>query len=235
MSRTAKLSARPRLTSAGAQTSGRARLERLLLSNGERVLTAFLDDVRQMAGRGDFTQGHVLGAWSTAVKELASSIELDPSAVQRLLGSRLPGDVYQTLTTVMHTSREQGWPSARLSAELRLAFDPQTGTRERLASGELEDVGMSWKHLFERTARTESTATYSRYTESALAASGIARKRWVAHYDETTRTSHAEASGQTVALGAEFLVGGVSIAWPGDPSAPFSETMNCRCVMVGVR
>lgn len=229
-----RLTSTPRLSSAGAQTSGRARLERLLLQDGTKVLEAFLADVQKQARRGDATLGHVAGSWAQAVETLADKIELDAPAAQRLLASRIPGDVFQTLSTVTHQSREERWSASQLTSELRAAFSPQTGTLVRVADGELADVGMSWQNLFERTVRTESTASYSRYTERALVASGYAQKRWVAHYDQTTRPSHAEASGQTVALGAEFLVGGFALSMPGDPNAPLQETMNCRCVVQAV-
>lgn len=235
MSKPKTLTTTPRLTSPGSQTSARARLERLLLQDGSKVLDAFLSTVQKMAAKGDFTRGHVDGAWAAAVEALAGKIELDAPSTARLLQSRIPGDVHQTLDTVLHSSRAERWSAARLAKELKLAFSPETGTLMRLADGELAAQGTNWQALFERTVRTESTAAYSRYTQQALSAAGYAQKRWVAHYDQTTRPSHAEASGQTVPIGAEFLVGGFSLSMPADPTAPLSETMNCRCVVVGVR
>lgn len=55
------------------------------------------------------------------------------------------------------------------------------------------------------------------------------RKTWRAILDERTRDTHWVADGQTVPIDGEFTVGGVPMAFPGDPRAPARETVNCRC------
>lgn len=50
--------------------------------------------------------------------------------------------------------------------------------------------------------------------------------------DHRTRATHREADGQRVALGAPFRVGGFELAFPGDPSGPPQETIQCRCVQL---
>ena len=65
------------------------------------------------------------------------------------------------------------------------------------------------------------------------------QKRWMATLDDRTRDSHAELDGQTVDVDEDFVAynrdGSVAtLAYPGDPSAPFEQICNCRCTMVYV-
>lgn len=70
------------------------------------------------------------------------------------------------------------------------------------------------------------------YTKSLTdAGTGPAGKEWIAATDERTRPSHAEADGQKIAINASFKVGGHSADYPGDPSLPPEEVINCRCTI----
>jgi len=57
-------------------------------------------------------------------------------------------------------------------------------------------------------------------------------KRWIANTDERTRRTHAEASGQTVGINDDFIIGGKKMGYTGDPKGGASEVINCRCVIV---
>lgn len=90
-------------------------------------------------------------------------------------------------------------------------------------------------------ARTEShgarnvaaVATLQRF-ESAYAPPGVMRKQWQATEDERTRHTHHEADGQTATFADPFIVGGFSLAFPGDPAGPPQEVINCRCTTYAV-
>ncbi len=56
-------------------------------------------------------------------------------------------------------------------------------------------------------------------------------KEWVSREDERVRPSHHEADGQQVPVASYFMVGGFPLLFPGDPSAPAQEVVNCRCSM----
>jgi len=84
-----------------------------------------------------------------------------------------------------------------------------------------------------RLARTAATLNTSRRRVREFARDGFTHKRWVAHHDHRTRTTHRIANGQTVPLDSEFIVGGFPLMYPGDPTAPMEETASCRCVMIG--
>lgn len=81
-------------------------------------------------------------------------------------------------------------------------------------------------------ARTEMHTAAQEGQLQAAKATGVKNlvKTWTAALDSRTRPDHADADGQTVAIDADFTVGGESISRPGDGSA--EESINCRCVCV---
>jgi len=55
-------------------------------------------------------------------------------------------------------------------------------------------------------------------------------KMWLATDDSRTRPNHREAEGQRVPVGQPFIVGGFELMFPGDPTGPPQEVIQCRCV-----
>lgn len=56
-------------------------------------------------------------------------------------------------------------------------------------------------------------------------------KVWVATADQNTRDTHLKADGQKVKMDAKFKVGNAELSYPGDPSGPPEEVINCRCAI----
>lgn len=92
----------------------------------------------------------------------------------------------------------------------------------------------------ENIARTETLRAVSQARQEALEQTleqaGVeaeaVRRRWVATKDARTRDSHAAMDGQEVGMDEPFITpSGVPIMWPGDPNAPASESINCRCTV----
>ncbi len=87
-------------------------------------------------------------------------------------------------------------------------------------------------------ARTETTGAYNLGHQASydfLAQSGdIGGKEWLGVADKDQRESHAEANGQIVPVDQDFIVGGESAKYPGDPSLSAAERVNCRCTTAGV-
>ncbi len=55
---------------------------------------------------------------------------------------------------------------------------------------------------------------------------------WNAAHDARTRSSHRAMDGQKRPIGEAFTSGdGSELLYPGDPSAPPEDTVNCRCVL----
>lgn len=58
------------------------------------------------------------------------------------------------------------------------------------------------------------------------------RKQWVARHDSKTRDTHSAMSGDTVRASEYFhSPSGATLMYPGDPTAPAAEIINCRCYM----
>lgn len=55
------------------------------------------------------------------------------------------------------------------------------------------------------------------------------RREWRTQMDERVRPAHRKAHGQIRSATRPFLVGGVHMMYPGDPSAPIELTAGCRC------
>jgi uncharacterized protein with gpF-like domain len=80
-------------------------------------------------------------------------------------------------------------------------------------------------------ARTETHGAANYGAQGAAAETGLAlRKVWIAAEDERTRPDHVAADGQTVEMDDAFQVGDSSMQFPGDPTAPADQVINCRCV-----
>jgi hypothetical protein len=59
-------------------------------------------------------------------------------------------------------------------------------------------------------------------------------KQWIATADPRTRDTHREADKQRTLLSEPFRVGGAQLLYPGDPTGPAGEVINCRCSMFPV-
>jgi hypothetical protein len=58
------------------------------------------------------------------------------------------------------------------------------------------------------------------------------QKLWLATEDSRTRPTHRAADGQRVPVAGTFEVGGFHLAFPGDPTGPAQEVIQCRCTML---
>lgn len=84
----------------------------------------------------------------------------------------------------------------------------------------------------ETIARTETIKAANMATEAGYRQSGVVEsKTWLAALDERTRETHVEAHGQTVALDANFAVGGARGPAPGSMGKA-SEDIQCRCTLL---
>lgn len=60
---------------------------------------------------------------------------------------------------------------------------------------------------------------------------GVGTKTWLSKIDDRTRETHKHADEQTVKINQEFTVGFSRLSFPGDPSGPPGEIINCRCTL----
>ena len=110
--------------------------------------------------------------------------------------------------------------------------------------------GESLPEIAERIARdtaSQNGSAMMRYAQTAMTSAQNAgrmetmeraksmgikcKKKWIATLDNRTRDTHAELDGQVVDVDQPFVVGGMEIMYPGDPTADPSLVYNCRCTM----
>jgi hypothetical protein len=57
-------------------------------------------------------------------------------------------------------------------------------------------------------------------------------KEWLTTMDGKERTAHRLVNHDTKPLGQPFIVGGIEMLYPGDPTAPPELVCNCRCDLI---
>jgi len=92
-----------------------------------------------------------------------------------------------------------------------------------------------WTNRATVVARTETIGALNgaRLDAFRIAASEepdvVFHKMWLSTIDDRTRPSHRRADGQRVPLEGRFSVGDSALAFPGDPTGPAHEVIQCRC------
>ena len=117
----------------------------------------------------------------------------------------------------------------------RLMSDPEFMTlgaseKARILNNQFDTYS---RYQSTRLVRTEATAAANFATmESATTIFPGAQmmKEWIASFDDRTRDTHAEAgASDPIPYNDSFMVGGSFLMYPGDPSGPSAEVINCRC------
>ncbi|MGW6456543.1 phage minor head protein [Streptomyces sp. NPDC055078] len=152
-------------------------------------------------------------------------------------GRELPEDIAQYVSTTEHLLRAVGdrlaeATRAELAAGVAAGEDiEQLRARLRTAfNREGAHLGPVREH---RIAQTEATRAWNTATLTAAeAATGEDRpvvKQWITRHDARVRTAHDQVDGQIRLLAEPFVVAGVEMQAPGDPTAPASLVIHCRC------
>lgn len=77
-------------------------------------------------------------------------------------------------------------------------------------------------------AITETHTAAVKSVDSAIKSTRIEMEReWVANIDKRTRPDHVDADGQRVAQDGMFIIGGIPMAYPGDPRGGADQTVRC--------
>jgi hypothetical protein len=93
---------------------------------------------------------------------------------------------------------------------------------------------INWQDRMQRDIRTAYTRIFGRQMQRQLEKAGYLKKMWVTRHDERVRPTHVAADHQIVDVHSRFHVGADALRYPGDPMGTPGETINCRCVQVGV-
>lgn len=127
-------------------------------------------------------------------------------------------EVTRVLKQVIQDAVNEGWSVAETAKEIQRRF---------------RDVSVSTSQMLAQTELT--TLVNERSLQAATVTSGEGRgplyKRWETMRDGRVRVAHAATQGQTVPVSQPFDVGGYSMMYPGDTSAPMQLVARCRCRM----
>lgn len=143
-------------------------------------------------------------------------------ARNRLVG--VPDRVYDLVKEIVQEGVATGAPNEEIVDQL-----------ERLFSA--EGVAM-WDGRLMTIARTEAIAaqnagTFASFLSlAALDPETQWEKAWLSTVDTRVRETHKRADQQRVPLKESFRVGGARLAYPGDPTGPPEEVINCRCSLL---
>jgi HK97 family phage portal protein len=168
----------------------------------------------------DDTATAALGALAA---RFAISFDLHAPWVEQFIEQRaqqLAGQVTQTTYDAIRTQMTD-------AVGLGESID-DIATRIRAVFAQANDVRST------TIARTEVISAYNGAAvqgAATLPANVVAGQEWIATRDARTREAHASADGQIVAVGQPFDLDGMNAAYPGDPSLPPSQSINCRCAV----
>lgn len=142
----------------------------------------------------------------------------------RLSPDMWPMTAYEHIRGLIDDSLARGTGVDALNKELREALQ---------ITGKVNGSPI-WEHETQRIARTETIGAYNAAGFNAAQAieaetEETVFKQWFATRDTRTRISHWRAHGQVVAMREQFSVGGSQLMFPGDPTGPADEVIQCRC------
>lgn len=142
--------------------------------------------------------------------------------------ARVPDSVYKHVQATTLKATTEGWSMDDVAARIE----------EILGEHDQE----SWRGRAMTIARTEALSAYNggkfaNFVSVARSVPGDWDKMWLATHDHRTRFTHTKkggGDGQRVALVSPFLLGETEapMMYPGDPTGPAHETINCRCSML---
>lgn len=136
---------------------------------------------------------------------------------------RVPDEVYDLVAAEVTRGANLGESISELAARVDSVLST-TGSER-------------WPNRATVIARTETIGALNAGRADAFAAvaeetDDPLEKVWLATDDRRTRPTHDVADGQRVPVGAPFIVGGFPLAFPGDPTGPAHEIIQCRCTLL---
>lgn len=97
---------------------------------------------------------------------------------------------------------------------------------------ELSEIDSITRAVLIARTETHQAANFANYTTLGVVNIPNMTKEWLSINDARTRDDHSIANGQQVAKNGDFVVGGSLLKYPGDPSGPAGQVINCRCTFV---
>jgi Phage Mu protein F like protein len=147
---------------------------------------------------------------------------------------RIPDEVYDLVAGEIAAGANLGESIPKLAARVDNVLSTTASER--------------WPNRATVIARTETIGALNAGRADAFSAVADdlgqpMEKLWLATSDSRTRRTHGGrwrqgneeghgADGQRVPVGSPFIVGGFPLAFPGDPTGPAQEVIQCRCTML---
>lgn len=228
------------LTESGLYDTGQ--VNRLLIeveqavAEQARAMTALSQAARREAWLSGVAQIDELVA-AVEINYVAGPSGLENSLVQQFLTTDLIAGVTDDMVTAINAQVVSGAMLGATPYEVMRQITQIIGIRDARGFRELGTTGVSAKA--ERILRTELMTMLnagSNYRlEQARGWWPDLTDVWMATGDMRTRDTHLAAHGQKRGADGYFWVGGARAKFPGDPSLPPGERVNCRCRTVPYR
>lgn len=208
--------ARPHILPAGDRVDPRGAFAatRVYEREASRWVDEDLREVAETAAHEQF-EGDLIKDSDDAISEYLAG------AKNRLAG--VPDRVYDRVKALAQQAIDAGDTNEELAARIEELFS--------------EEGVASWDGRGMVVARTEAIAAhnagaYAGFLSMAEFDPQPWQKAWLATDDTRTRPTHDRADQQRVPLGAMFRVGRARLLYPGDPSGPPEEVIQCRCTLL---
>lgn len=186
----------------------------------ERIKARDLFDPRYWKRRtSEKLRPFIESAWRKGGTSITADFDLDEPSVSDELDARLTelsGRITATTEAVLRSQLlaagvAEGESIPALRARLQRVFTDLSDYRATMI------------------ARTETVGAYNAAAMSAAVNEGATRKTWLATDDKRTRATHRTVDGQSVEVNKRFVL--TKSRWPGDPTAPANQSINCRCCL----
>ena len=153
----------------------------------------------------------------------ANSFAVTQLALTENLLKRIPEETYQRIFAQLVEGQQAGETIDQIADRIDrvLIFSGSDWWPNRARTIAQTEVHRAWQNGVLAAALYYEPATGPGWT-----------KTWHTEMDGKERASHRRANGQRRKLADKFQVGGVDLMYPGDPTAPADEVINCRCDMV---
>lgn len=224
-------------------------IEQNRLRNGferklRKQLSALFAKIGRAAEREYVRHGRLLRSLQSIEPQLYDALESHYRAVINEFGLRIIRDA-KADTQFEFLVRDY----LRVHGGTRIQQVSETTRRQIMNAVQMADeeglgVQVTGKRIFDRMSgsfsryRAATIARTETHTAASYANDAVNRslnipnqiKRWVSVADLRTRPEHRAANGTEVALDEDFIIGGVPMAYTGDPKGGAKNVINCRCV-----
>lgn len=183
---------------------------------------------RSVADFTDTTVTSVMGRAYALIFGEGVQFDARPAVATHLaeVNNRLVGvadEVFDQVASTVARGSAEGWSIPETSAAIEQVLSP---------------TNPMWRNRATVVARTETISALNAGRTDSFAAIADAlpadefQQQWLATLDTRVRPTHRRADGQRIAVGGRFQVGQASLRFPGDPTGPPGEVIQCRCTTI---